>query len=291
MADDNELFQTQYGREAVSRDTSGTEAAAREAAARDAASGYSGPQTSGQSLGAMREAIGFSNPAVQAAVQTAMNVATPGLGAAYGAARTGLGALAAAAEAIEEGAIGDIAGTRERETEMDAVEAAGFGYGGGTRGSSLTSSGGSIGLSRTDRASRALGLDDSAFGLSAAFGSTSLGMLAAAASSAFGGGGSALGGYSSSGGVDPLGRDVGLSNIGTPGYDFGLDVSSNLGSFGSIGSVGQSKLGNLAASLDSRDSEGSGGNGPGEGGGLGGGIGGGLGGTSDAGGTGASGWA
>lgn len=210
-------------RKAVSRDTDSSSRQSTEAQGRRDAVGADKSldaqgRTRAEQIGAIDDAISFDNKAVQSGFGMALGMLGP-VSSVYGAVRTGLGAAASLASAIDEGMIGDMLGTREREAKRDAVEAAGMD---------------SKGAARIDNKSRAMGMEDSAFGLSAAYGSTTTGMLEARAKEAYGDTG--LKDVSGDIGVDPIGADVSASNIGKPGFDFGVsmaDIDTSLGSLGS----------------------------------------------------------
>lgn len=260
-----------------SRSDKGSGGEARDAAAAERADAmgttaeqtgfYSGAET----LSGMRDAMGVEKAVTgitgskaagwgaQKALEMALNVT--GLGAAYGLTRATLGGLAAVTGAFEEGVIGDVLGSRTREAERDVVEDAGF--------SDVA------GLAQTDRRSRALGLDDSAFGLSAAYGSTTAGMLGSAAAAAGFGTSDMFGGYQAA--ADPFGTEIGLSNIGDFGFDGsdtgfgdtgGFGVDSDVSGMGDIGDIGQTSHGSFSGSLgDTASSFGGYGKGDAEGGG------------------------
>lgn len=123
-------------RDISAREGSGNLGAEEGRAARDAEMGL----TTSKDVRDLQAATSFSNPFGQKIAEKVPTVAAAlmapallgpvmGLTAAYSGFQTGLGAIAAGMESMEEGAIGDIAGTREHEATRDALEAAGYGYG------------------------------------------------------------------------------------------------------------------------------------------------------------------
>jgi hypothetical protein len=142
-----------------------------------------------------------------------------GLTAAYGAFQTGLGALASGMESLEEGVLGDIAGTRSRERARDTAEKRGYSREQTSKGAEADRDiGGYTGLGP--------GLGRHGFGLDPGLSDMD-----------------PYGGYSL-GDID-MGRDPGG---GDPGG--GLDPGSDLGGLGGeIGETGPTSRGKMSASL------------------------------------------
>lgn len=244
-------------REREERDTDNKEAqdAARAAAQAEAEASYTGTRTKAQSLGAMKEAISFENPVVQKAFQYGLTAVAPPLGMMYGAVRTGLGAMASLAESVEEGAIGDVMGSRAREAERDALERSGYGYG------TIAS------MADIDRQAATIGFD-SAFGLSTGYAGTTAGQLGAAAAGTLGDPGSL--GVSGDFGMDVgsigrMGGEAGVSAGNVGDFDMGIDEGTDVSGFGDIGDVGTTSRGGLSGSLGDDAAGGGGGDSEGAG--------------------------
>lgn len=199
------------------------------------AQGYSGPLTSQESIEAFQEAyspVAKTAKALDKASKLGamfgyldpMTVAqfSPALGF-VGALDTGMSVLGALAGTIEEGAVGDLFGTRVNEFQRDAVEDAGFD---------------SKSLARTDNKTLDFGLGFTPYGMESAYQSTALGQYDMAAREALG--------------MDSRG-DVGSPSLG----DFGAyGTNTDIGQMTDLSNLEESTFGKISASFDPTDTGG-----------------------------------
>lgn len=102
------------------------EIAERAGGGEGAAPDISGPVTTSAEIEAAKKSLSFDDPAVQLGFKTTLGMFAPPVATMLSATTATLGGLASMQRSLEEGVLGDIAGTRSMESERDVAEEAGY---------------------------------------------------------------------------------------------------------------------------------------------------------------------